>query len=281
MALVELVGGRIYKQGDQGEVVKQIQLALRGIGYSLKGTGYYGPATYTAVRTFQQRTSLTADGRVGPQTSKALDAASGLAKGELSSSDLKVAAAHARIPYAERKRPLWVEAGIQLIGTKEFAGNSNNPTIIDWAKDEGGAIARDYTHDSIAWCALFQNHILTKVGQEGTETLWALDFNGVRMQSRLNRSWPGVRLAGLAVGAICPMLRNGGGHVMTVVGKDQYGNVMGLGGNQQDQVSIAPFPLSRLNEGFWWPEDVPLPDAVGIASLPLVQSDGRLSSSEA
>lgn len=56
---------------------------------------------------------------------------------------------------------------------------------------------------------------------------------------------------------------------------------MGLGGNQGDKVSILPFPQARLNQGFWWPKDVPPPLQIGFASLPLVRSDGRVSSNEA
>lgn len=32
------------------------------------------------------------------------------------------------------------------------------------------------------------------------------------------------------------MLRDGGGHIAIVVGRDQHGNIMGLGGNQSDAV---------------------------------------------
>ncbi len=77
------------------------------------------------------------------------------------------------------------------------------------------------------------------------------------------------------------MLRNGGGHITIVAGKDQNGHIMGLGGNQSDSVSIAPFAMSRLNKGFWWPRDVPPPVQFGLNTLPLVRSDGRLSNNEA
>jgi hypothetical protein len=59
--------------------------------------------------------------------------------------------------------------------------------IIGWAREEGGAIAKVYNDDSIPWCALYANMVLTKVGLQGTETLWALDWS----------NW-GTRLAGPA-----------------------------------------------------------------------------------
>ncbi|WP_022722862.1 TIGR02594 family protein [Rhodopseudomonas sp. B29] len=260
MTIAALVAGGPLRMGAQGEAVRQLQLALKAIGYALTGTGYFGPATDTAVETFQRRAGLKVDGEVGPQTASALDRAQ------------TAPAVVQQATPVEVGRPLWLEAGIKLINVKEAPGATDNPEILDWAKEEGGDIAREYKHDSIAWCALFANHILTKVGLKGTETLWALDFAG---------HWPAVKLPGPAVGAFAPMKRTGGGHIICIVGRDQHGNVMGLGGNQGDKVSIAPFPQSRLNQGFWWPKDVPLPLQIGFASLPLVRSDGRVSSNEA
>jgi len=134
---------------------------------------------------------------------------------------LLICAAGAKPPVAapaqEVSRPLWLEAGIKLIGTREGAGAKDNRTIIDSAKEEGGDIANEFNHDSIPWCPLSANHCLTKVGLKGTETLWALDFAG---------NWP--KLAGLAVGAFAPMQRTGGGHIMMVVSKDQHGTSWGL-----------------------------------------------------
>lgn len=261
MSLEQLVGNKAFKMGSNGPVVEAIQFRLRDLGYPLKGTGYFGPATDTAVEAFQRRAGLApVDGVVGSATAKALDAAT---------------ADPAKQPpatTAEISRPLWLEAGIKLIGLREGVGSADNRTIMDWAKDEGGDIAKAYTHDSIPWCALFANHILTKVGLKGTETLWALDFAG---------KWPSVKLSGPAVGAFAPMLRDGGGHIIVVVGRDQNGNVMGLGGNQSDAVNVRPFAPSRLNKGFWWPDSVALPTEIGIGRLPLVKSDGRLSSKEA
>lgn len=247
------------KLGMQGDTVKLAQQELAKRGYALKGTGYFGPATDTVVETFQKRAGLIADGELGPTTAKAIDAS------PLTNSLTPIA-------KEEISRPLWLEAGIKLIGTKEATGKPDNKIILDWAKEEGGDISETYTHDSVPWCALFANHILTKAGLKGTETLWALDFAG---------KWPSVKLSGPAVGAFAPMLRNGGGHIIVVVGKDQHGNIMGLGGNQSDQVSIAPFAQSRLNQGFWWPKDVSPPWAVGFKSLPIVKSNGKLSTNEA
>jgi uncharacterized protein (TIGR02594 family) len=255
---------KVMKMGSSGSDVGALQLALKNIGYALTGTGYFGTATDTAVTSFQKRMGLTPDGDVGPTTAKAIDNAQGKA--------LPAATAE------EVGRPLWLEAGLKFVGTREGAGGSDSKVIMDWAKDEGGSIAETYTHDSIPWCALFANMMLTKAGLKGTESLWALDFAG---------KWPAIKLNGPAVGAFAPMLRNGGGHIICVVGRDQNGNIMGLGGNQSDKVSIVPFPMSRFkkangdwDKGFWWPVSIPTPVKVGITHLPVVRSDGKVSSKE-
>jgi uncharacterized protein (TIGR02594 family) len=111
--------------------------------------------------------------------------------------------------------------------------------------------------------------VLSKVGLKGTETLWALDWE----------NW-GKKLPGPAVGAFAPMKREGGGHIAIVVGRDQNGNLMCLGGNQEDAVNITPFPPDRPLS-FRWPDGVPPPAKCGLDTLPLISSDGSVSTTEA
>ncbi len=256
-AYVKLNG--VLKLGSSGEAVRALQLALKARGYPLSGTAYFGTATDTAVEALQRRSGLTPDGEVGMKTAFFID----------------TPLASQQIPLTEKietSRPLWLEAGIKLINVKEVPGKGDNAEILQWAEELGGGIAKSYNHDSIPWCALFANHCLAVAGLKGTGSLWALDFAG---------KWPSAKLSGPAVGAFAPMQRSGGGHIIQIVGRDQHGNIMGLGGNQSDQVSIVPFPLARLNQGFWWPAGVPLPQAIGLKSLPIVRSNGRVSTAEA
>lgn len=254
-------GATVFRLGSSGPAVKAMQLGLRELGYPLSGTGYFGNATDVAVDNFRKLHGMP-DGDMDNAFAAMLDAAiADKQKSGISKPVEKVI-----------ERPLWVQAGMKLLGTKEDTTTGDNQAILYWAREEGGNIAKEYTHDVIPWCALFANHCLTKASLKGTETLWALDFAG---------NWPSVKLPGPVVGAFAPMVRNGGGHIIIVVGRDQHGNIMGLGGNQSDKVSIIPFPMSRLNKGFWWPKSVPLPPNGGISSLPVVLSDGRVSSKEA
>lgn len=243
------------KLGDIGDDVKQVQLALRDLGYQLKGTGYFGPATLVAVKDFQKRAGLEVDGIVGPKT---LDA-------------LKIQKIPEQAAGAELQRPLWLVAALSWVGTKEQPGSKDSPIILNWAKGMGGDISKEYTHDSIPWCKLFWEQCITQSGLEGQDTLWALDAV----------KW-GQTLKGPAVGATACYKRDGGGHINFIVGRDQHGNLMCVGGNQSDAVNVKPFDPSRVvKNGYRWPTDVPLPSKIGFNSLPIVRSDGKLSKNEA
>ena len=62
-----------YKRGSSGETVKQIQTKLKEWGY-YDGTvdGVYGSSTEKAVKYFQEKNGLTADGKAGQKTLDAL-----------------------------------------------------------------------------------------------------------------------------------------------------------------------------------------------------------------
>jgi N-acetylmuramoyl-L-alanine amidase len=57
-----------YKKGSRGEMVRQIQKALAGAGLRVIVDGNFGPITEEAVREFQIKKGLNADGIVGPAT---------------------------------------------------------------------------------------------------------------------------------------------------------------------------------------------------------------------
>ena len=63
----------IIKRGDQGQAVTELQDKLNKLGYGLGVDGDFGPATETAVRSFQLGNVLVVDGVVGPNTLSEID----------------------------------------------------------------------------------------------------------------------------------------------------------------------------------------------------------------
>lgn len=63
-----IVTERTLRRGDEGEDVRRLQQALVKAGYKLEVDGKYGRGTMAAVREFQRKNGLQADGNTGPQT---------------------------------------------------------------------------------------------------------------------------------------------------------------------------------------------------------------------
>ncbi|MFE9967131.1 peptidoglycan-binding protein [Streptomyces sp. NPDC005525] len=59
---------RTIRQGSSGEVVKAAQVQLAAAGHNVTVDGAFGPRTSGAVKAFQNRHGLKADGVVGPNT---------------------------------------------------------------------------------------------------------------------------------------------------------------------------------------------------------------------
>lgn len=61
------------KRGSRGELVKKVQTKLKNWGYYTGAVdGIFGSGTESAVKAFQRKNGLTADGIVGPRTAEAL-----------------------------------------------------------------------------------------------------------------------------------------------------------------------------------------------------------------
>ena len=73
IALAQSADAALYKRGSSGATVTQIQTRLKSWGYySGSVDGIYGSATESAVKYFQRKNGLTADGKAGAQTLEAL-----------------------------------------------------------------------------------------------------------------------------------------------------------------------------------------------------------------
>lgn len=172
----------------------------------------------------------------------------------------------------------WIAKARSYLGLKEIVGVKHNPDVVNLWK--------------LAFNATGQSNRLKEAVWQNDETPWCGGFcAAVLAQSNLShhipktfpmaRSWQaaGVKLTKPAYGCVVVFSRNGGGHVGFVVGKDKNGNLMVLGGNQSNQVSIVPFSPSRVL-AYRWCGDGNAP-SVSRYNLPILASNGKVSTNEA
>ena len=158
-------------------------------------------------------------------------------------------------------KPTWIVQAERFIGLKEVQGPENNPEILQWWKDikRGGIKA-----DSVPWCAAFVGACLEHASIRSTRFEGALSY----------LEW-GTGLTAPIYGCIVVLSRSGGGHVGFVVGEDENGRLMVLGGNQGDAVSVAPFDHARV-AGYRWPDGI----SMNTDPLPVIVSTTASSTNE-
>jgi len=158
--------------------------------------------------------------------------------------------------------PFWLEQARKDIGLRELPGAPTEPRIAGWLKKLGAW----WSDDATPWCGVA---VAAWMQQAGV----VLPKHWYRAKGWLD--W-GQTMATPAPGCVVVYERQGGGHVGLVVGRDTLGNIMTLGGNQGDKVSILPFDPGRVI-GYRWPEGMLLPNR----SLPVVAFNGEVSRNEA
>lgn len=232
--------------------ILDIQVKLKQLGYDPGPIdGELGPLTSKAIRSYKKAQGLPDTDIIGPLTIASLF-------------DLTAPSIPA-IKSNKAKEPIWMQVAKNYLGIEEISGYKNNPIILGWWKRLG----LPFDDDETPWCAGFVGGCLEECGIKSTRSGLALSYSNF-----------GIRLSGPCIGAIATMKRTGGGHVAFVAGKDKRGNLMLLGGNQSNAVNIKPFDVSRIT-AYTWPMGVPRPDNVGIKYLPIIKSDGIVSTNEA
>jgi len=171
--------------------------------------------------------------------------------------------------------PTWLAIARRSLGVAEIPGPKSNGWIRDmWHRLKGGAWYWKHfgSDDSLLpWCGAFVAHAMQAAG---------IEYPKQYASAKAWLDW-GTPLVRPVLGCIVVFDRSGGGHVGFVVGRDsQTRNLLVLGGNQGDRVSIAPFASSRI-AGFRWPPGLAVP-APFEASIPILASNGEpLSTNEA
>lgn len=160
----------------------------------------------------------------------------------------------------------WIYTARSYIGLKETVGPKTNSVIASWLVK----LKAWWADDETPWCGTFVATCLLSNDRYVIKNWYrALEWNN-----------GGTKLNRPAYGCIVTFSRQGGGHVGFCVGKDKQGQLMILGGNQNNSVSISPFEVSRVNS-YVWPHrkggTPSYPDTMRF-NLPLVNSLGLPSS---
>jgi uncharacterized protein (TIGR02594 family) len=137
--------------------------------------------------------------------------------------------------------PMWYVIAREEMtnGVKEITGEKHNPRILQYHK----ATSLKATDDETAWCSAFANWCMQTAGLKGSGSAAA-------------RSWLdwGKKLEEPKEGCIVVFKRGSQpwqGHVGFFAGFDGD-NVLTLGGNQGNEVKIAPYAKNRVL-GYRWP----------------------------
>lgn len=133
----------------------------------------------------------------------------------------------------------WIAEARKHIGLSEIPGKQHNPTIRNWLIRLGAW----WQDDETPWCGVFVAHCLRESARKIPKHWY---------RAREYEAY-GTKLDKPAYGCIAVMTRQGGGHVGFVVGQTGNGDLLVLGGNQGNKVSVARFPRSRIT-AYVWPE---------------------------
>jgi len=152
--------------------------------------------------------------------------------------------------FADSSQFPWMRVALQEYHTRErTAPGRHNPRIVEYHASCRGNVQDDET----PWCSAFVNWTMQQIGLQGTRRGNA--------RSWLNWGTP-VPTNSFHYGAITVLWRvsrrSWKGHVAFLAGIDGDELIL-LGGNQGNKVSLRPYPKSRLLS-FRWPSDFPQPN---------------------
>jgi uncharacterized protein (TIGR02594 family) len=231
--------------------IAQVQKALLELGYDLGDggvDGIVGRYTIAAVKQLQKDKGLNVKwpGTIGPKTIKAL----GLPGDEVEPGVVP-----------DGTTPPWIILARKKIGLHETI---NNKTLKDWLKSDGNTLGDPAKNP---WCGDFMETVIAITLPDEpmiTNPYWALNWKKF-----------GISIDLVALGAVAPFKRPGGGHIGIVVGHETgYFHI--LGGNQSNAISIMKIDKDRLSGPLRWPSTYPKPKT----ELPHSTIDATVSHNE-
>jgi uncharacterized protein (TIGR02594 family) len=138
--------------------------------------------------------------------------------------------------------PPWMKFAYEQIGVREISGPTHNPRVLEYFRStRAPKIPQD---DETDWSSAFVHWVLGQAGIAGTRSL-------------SDRSWlTWGKPSELKPGCIAVFWRvaptSEEGHSGFFVGQREDGNLVILGGNQQDEVRLSSLPRSHFL-GCRWP----------------------------
>lgn len=133
----------------------------------------------------------------------------------------------------------WIREAKKYIGEKEISGSNDNPIIVNFYY----MVMGKKEHDEVAWCAAFVNAILKASGQKYLKTLWAADMEEYGTPCELKPGCVATKYSSAA---------NSKRHTFFVYSVDKKkGNLIALGGNQNNSVCFETILISDLRSTRW------------------------------
>ncbi len=227
---------KILKIGSQGAEVQKLQMLLNDalqLKPRLKPDGDFGRLSFNAVKRFQKRFGLYADGIVGSKTWERLT----------------------------RQGPAWMDIAKKQLGQREIPGSAHNPRIVEYLNTTTNISARYRNRDETAWCSAFVNWVMKKSGYTGTNHALAktwiqwgfnspFEYGAVTVIKKKQAS------SDASTGSTT------GYHVGFMIRKTAS-YVELLGGNQRNTVKYSKYPLRRYAiKATRWPTIVGVPISI-------------------
>lgn len=171
-------------------------------------------------------------------------------------------------------QPIWFIKAKSYLGLKEVVGPKHNPTIQKWLVN----LRAWWDDDETPWCGVGMAQWMKESGLAYPKAYyraksWATWGVGIE-PNRAGGTW---HVPSLPFGAIVVFERPGGGHVGMVVGYNRRGDLMVLGANQGNAVTITPITAGRLVAVRWPVGTAFRPDC----ALPFYEDNATISENEA
>lgn len=151
----------------------------------------------------------------------------------------------------------WMEFALREYGIREISARGRTVNVVAYLEATGVSRSNDET----PWCSAFVNWCMLMANFPGTGNASARSW----------LDWGGVSLDYPVYGCVVVLWRgskNGPlGHVGFFVGMQDQ-NLLLLGGNQGNEVSIRPYPKERVI-GLRWLLGFPYPDTLGWRPKPI------------